>query len=94
MCDSNEYMACHSCMMVCIVGSGNVGSRSRRARVTQQKSICMYIFKYNQILAFNGIHLLISITETAELLLASGVPHIELNRTEVGKELQGVHFDT
>jgi len=36
----------------------------------------------------------VTIAETTELLLASCVPGVEANGTEVGVELQGVNFDT
>ena len=36
----------------------------------------------------------ITISKATELLLSSGVPHIEADLTAVGVELQGVHFHT
>ena len=36
----------------------------------------------------------VSITETTKLLLASGIPDVKANGTEVGRERQGVNFDT
>lgn len=37
---------------------------------------------------------IISVTETTKLLLAGRVPHVEADRTKVGKELQWVDFNT
>ena len=36
----------------------------------------------------------VSITETTKLLLPCGIPGIEANGPKVGRESQGVHFDT
>ena len=36
----------------------------------------------------------VSITETTKLLLASGIPDVEANCAEVGRERQGVDLDT
>jgi len=36
----------------------------------------------------------VSVTETTELLLSSGVPHVEADGSEVGRELQRVNLDT
>ncbi len=38
--------------------------------------------------------LLVSVTETSELLLAGGVPHVEADGTVVSVEDHGVDFDT
>jgi hypothetical protein len=39
-------------------------------------------------------HLLITITKTTKLLLASGIPSVEDEVTEVGVEGKGMDFDT
>ena len=36
----------------------------------------------------------VSISQTAELLLSCGIPHVEADCTEVGREGQRVHLDT
>jgi hypothetical protein len=37
---------------------------------------------------------LVSISEPSELLLASGIPNVELNGTQVGVKLERVNFNT
>jgi len=39
-------------------------------------------------------NLLVSIAKTTELLLASSVPNVELDRTATGVELEGIYFHT
>jgi hypothetical protein len=39
-------------------------------------------------------NLLVSVTETSESLLASGVPHVELDGAQVGVEEERVHLHT
>lgn len=36
----------------------------------------------------------VSIAETTKFLLSGGVPDVETNGAEVGRELQGMYFDT
>ena len=38
--------------------------------------------------------LLVSISQTSELLLSRCVPNVELNGTQIGEEFQWVHFHT
>ena len=40
------------------------------------------------------IILLVSISETTEFLLTSGIPNVELDHTVGGMELHGVNFDS
>lgn len=36
----------------------------------------------------------ITITETTKLFLTSGIPHVKADSTKVGRECEGVNFDT